>query len=49
MASKASLEALTGQDMVIGFDDMFGKVENFENMTDCPFNVMQKYLDENKM
>ena len=47
--SKASLEALTGQDMVRGIDDMFVKVENFENMTDSPFNVMQKYLDENKM
>jgi hypothetical protein len=35
--------------MVIGFDDMFGKVENFESMTDSPFNVMQKYLDGNKI
>lgn len=49
VASKASLEALTGQDMVMGFDDMFGKVENYESMPDTPFNVMQKYLDENKM
>jgi len=49
VASKASLEALTGQDMLMGFDDMFGKVENYESMTDSPFNVMQKYLDENKM
>ena len=48
VASKASLEALTGQDMVMGFDDMFGKVENYESMTDTPFNDMQKYL-ENKM
>ena len=29
--SVASLDALTGQDMVMGFDDMFGKMENFEN------------------
>ena len=47
--SKASLKELTGQDMVRGIDDMFVKVEIFENMTDSPFNVMQKYLDENKM
>ena len=47
--SVASLKALTGQDMVMGFDDMFCKVKNFENMTDSPFNVMQKYFDENKM
>jgi hypothetical protein len=29
--SVASLDALTGQDMVMGCDDMFGKMENFEN------------------
>ena len=48
VASKASLEALTGQDMVMGFDDMFGKMENYE-FIDTPFYFMQKYLDENKM
>ena len=35
--------------MVMGISDMFGEVENFEKMTDSPFNVMPKYLDENKM
>jgi len=49
VASNASLEALTGQDMMMGFDDLYGKVENFESMTDVPFNVVGKYLDENKM
>ena len=49
VASQASLEALTGADMVMGFDDLYGKMEFFENMTDSPFNVVNKYLDENKM
>ena len=49
VASKASLEALTGEDFNIGFDDVFGKMENFESMTDSPFNVVNKYLDENKI
>ena len=39
VTSKASLDALTGADSDIGFDDVFGKMENFENMTDSPFNV----------
>ena len=30
-SSKASLEALTGQDIVMGFNDMFGKLENFKS------------------
>ena len=49
VASKASLEALTGADCNIGFDDVFGKMENFEAMTDSPFNVVNKYLDENRI
>ena len=49
LANKASLDALTGDDFAIGFDDMFGKMENFENMTDSPFNVVGKYLDENRL
>ena len=49
LANKASLDALTGEDFAIGFDDMFGKMENFENMTDSPFNVVGKYLDENRL
>ena len=49
VANKASLDALTGDDFAIGFDDMFGKMENFENMTDSPFNVVGKHLDENRL
>jgi len=49
VASNASLEALTGQDLLMGFDDMFGKVENFESMQEMPFNAVDKYLNENKM
>ena len=49
VASKASYEALTGQDFNIGFDDVFGKMENCEMITDSPFNVVNKYLDENKI
>lgn len=47
--SMASLDALTGADNNIGFDDQFGKMENFEMMTDSPFNVVNKYLDENRI
>ena len=47
--SMASLEALTGADSTIGFDDQFGKMENFEMMTDSPFNVVDKYLNENRI
>ena len=49
MRSMASLDALTGADSNIGFDDQFGKMENFEMMTDSPFNVVNKYLDENRI
>ena len=42
----ASLEALTGADMAIGFDDMFGKEEDFELLPALPFNAVQKALDE---
>ena len=49
MRSMASLDALTGADNNIGFDDQFGKMENFEMMTDSPFNVVNKYLDENRI
>jgi len=49
VSSKASLEALTGEDFNIGFDDVFGKFENFESMTESPFNVVNKYLDDNKI
>ena len=49
MTCKPSLDALTGADSDIGFDDVFGKMENFENMTDSPFNVVNRYLDENKI
>merc|ERR1712107_433452 len=49
VASRASYEALTGQDFNIGFDDVFGKMENNEMITDSPFNVVNKYLDENKI
>lgn len=44
--SMASLEALTGADMAIGFDDMFGKEEEFELLPALPFNAVQKALDE---
>ena len=44
--SKASLEALTGADSCIGFDDMFGQPENFEMLPALPFNAIQKALDE---
>ena len=49
LASRASLDALTGADGNIGFDDIFGQRENFENLTDSPFNVVGKYLDENRL
>ena len=45
----ASLDALTGADSTIGFDDQFGKMENFEMMTDSPFNVVDKYPNENRI
>merc|ERR1712071_332225 len=44
--SRASLEALTGEDSCIGFDDIFGKPEDFEMMPALPFNAIQKTLDE---
>jgi hypothetical protein len=44
--SMASLEALTGADMVIGFDDVYGKAEDFEMLPPLPFNAIQKTLDE---
>ena len=49
VARKASLEGPTGQDIVMGFEDMFGKVENYASQTDTPFIVIQKYLDEPKI
>lgn len=45
----AMLEALTGQDSIMGFDDMFGKLENFETLPDTPFCVVDKFLDDNKI
>merc|ERR1711879_11638 len=47
--SQASLDALTGADSNIGFDDMFGKMENFEMMTDSPFNMVNKHLEDNRI
>merc|ERR1712240_54084 len=44
--SQASLEALTGADMTIGFDDVFGKPEDFEMLPPLPFNAIQKALDD---
>merc|ERR1711974_463466 len=44
--SMASLEALTGADMAIGFDDVYGKAEDFEMLPPLPFNAIQKTLDE---
>jgi hypothetical protein len=44
--SYASLDALTGRDITIGFDDVFGKPEDFENLPALPFNAIQKTLDE---
>ena len=49
MRSQASLDALTGADSNIGFDDMFGKMENFEMMTDSPFNMVNKHLEDNRI
>merc|ERR1712059_246390 len=45
VSSNASLEALTGEDTMIGFDSMFGKTEDWEGMPALPFNSIQKALD----
>ena len=44
--SMASLEALTGADIAIGFDDIYGKNEDFEMLPPLPFNAIQKTLDD---
>jgi len=43
-ATKPSLDALLGTDATIGFDDILGKPENFENMTALPFNMIEKQM-----
>jgi hypothetical protein len=42
--SRASLDALTGADLVLGFDDIYGKPEHFECLPAMPFNVVDKHL-----
>jgi len=44
--SLASLEALTGADSNIGFEDIYGKPEDFEMLPPLPFNAIQKALDD---
>ena len=46
VSSKASLQAATGEDCVVGFDSIYGQAEDFESMPPLPFNAIQNTLDD---
>ena len=37
-------DVLTGRDETMGFEDVYGKPENFDRLTGMPHNVIEKSL-----